>query len=401
MAETNYLHHKTIAQAEMRNINRSAVMEYLRLAKTASRTEIAHQLHISLPSVARIVEQLIDSGLVRSTGQKEQSRGRGRDLLELNVEENLVIGIDLGGSHVSGALVNLGGEILHEYRDSTIGGSGEENYQKLAKFLKTIIKKAKKETSRILGVAIGVPGILDSRSGIVKLAPGLAWNDFPLLQKLQQITDLPVILENDVNLAVLGEHWFGAGQGVRDLVMVAIGTGIGAGIILDGKLHRGYSEASGEVGYILPGIQFLDHQYPGFGALESVASGRGIVEQAAKTWSSFHGAQKPPEMEAEDIFQAAREGQAWAVQVVDETVNYLSLALANMIVCLDPELVILGGGIAGSGSMLIEPIRNRLTGVIPRLPRIEGSRLGDQAAVLGAVVRVFQNYTEYAVVHNG
>src|SRR5512137_2632534 len=147
MAEINDSHPKTIAQAEMRNINRSAVLEYLRLGKRASRTEIAHQLHISLPSVARIVEQLIDSGLVRSTGQKEQSRGRGRDLLELNVEENLVIGIDLGGSHVSGALVNLGGEILHDYRDSTLAGSGEENYQNLARFLRTIIKKAKKEPS--------------------------------------------------------------------------------------------------------------------------------------------------------------------------------------------------------------------------------------------------------------
>jgi glucokinase len=401
MASSDYMHPKTIAQAEMRNINRSAILEYLRVVKTASRTEIAHQLKISLPSIARIIEQLIESGLVRSTGKKEHSRGRGRDLLELNVEENLVIGIDLGGSHIGGALVNLGGVILQEFRDTIPAASAEENYQHLADFLKSILSKTKKIKSKIRGIAIGVPGILDSRNGIVKLAPGLAWNDFPLLQKLEQITDLPVILENDVNLAALGEHWFGAGQGVRDMVMIAIGTGIGAGIILEGKLHRGYSEASGEVGYILPGVQFLDRQYPGFGALESVASGRGISEQAAKKWSSFHGGQKPPAMEAEDVFQAAREGQAWAVEVVDETVDYLSLAMANLIVCLDPELVILGGGIAGSESMLIEPIRKKLTGVIPRLPRIERSHLNDQAAVLGAVVRVFQKYIDYAVVHNG
>ena len=101
------------------------------------------------------------------------------------------------------------------------------------------------------------------------------------------------------------------------------------------------------------------------------------------------------------MFQAAREEQAWAVQVVAETMDYLSLALANLSVCLDPELIILGGGIACSAGMLIEPIRRRLTGVIPRLPRIEGSQLNDQAAILGAVVRVFQNYTDYSVVHNG
>jgi glucokinase len=401
MSDRNNLHPKTIAQTEMRNINRSAVLEYLRLVKTTSRTEIANQLNISLPSIARIIEQLIAAGLVRSTGQKESGRGRGRDLLELNIDQNLVIGIDLGGSHISGALVNLGGKILHEYRDSIIGDNGEENYQKLAAFLQMLLVESQNQTSRILGIAIGVPGILDSQTGIVKLAPGLGWKDFPLLQRLEQTTALQITLENDVNLATLGEQWFGAGQGVRDLVMVAIGTGIGAGIILDGKLHRGYSEASGEVGYILPGIQFLDNQYPGFGALESVASGKGIAEHAAKQWSRFHMNQAPPLMEAADVFQAAREGQAWAVQVVAETVDYLSLALANVIVCLDPELVILGGGIANSASMLIEPIKKRLTGVIPRIPRIEESLLSNQAPILGAVVRVFQKYTDYSVVHSG
>jgi glucokinase-like ROK family protein len=401
MNSPNTVHAKTIDQADMRSINRSAVLEYLRLGKTASRTEIAQHLRISLPTAGRIIDELLGSGLVRPTGQKQQQRGRGRELLELNAGENTVIGIDLGGSHISGAIVDLGGRILQDFHDSTVGGSGEENFRKLARFLKQILAQADKHPARVLGIAIGVPGILDSPTGTVRLAPGLAWDDFPLRQRLERITALPVILENDVNLAVLGEHWFGAGRGIRDLVMVAIGTGIGAGIILDGKLHRGHSEASGEVGYILPGVQFLGSQYPGFGALESVASGKGIADQAARTWSRMHAGKEAPGLEAADVFRAAREEQPWAVQVVAETVDYLSLALANLSACLDPELIILGGGIASSAGMLIEPIRRRLTGVIPRLPRIEGSQLNDQAAILGAVVRVFQNYTDYSVVHNG
>jgi predicted NBD/HSP70 family sugar kinase len=264
-----------------------------------------------------------------------------------------------------------------------------------------ILAESQNQTGRILGIAIGVPGILNSQTGTVHLAPGLGWKDFPLLQRLEQTTSLQITLENDVNLATLGEQWFGAGRSVRDLVMIAIGTGIGAGIILDGKLHRGYSEASGEIGYILPGVQFLDKKYPGFGALESVASGKGIAEQAALRWSSLNQGQETPGMEAADIFRAAQAGQNWAVRVVAETVDYLSLALANVIVCLDPELVILGGGIAGSAHMLIEPIKNRLTGVIPRVPRIEESLLNDQAPILGAVVRVFQKYIDYSVVHSG
>ncbi len=392
---------RTIAQSEMRTINRSAVLEYLRLVKAASRTEIAARLQISQPSTGRIIDELIESGLVRSSGRKERLRGRSRDLLELNADNNLVIGIDLGGSHISGAIVNLGGEILQKFTDSAIGGSGEENFDKLAGFLRLLQTEAQRLPARILGAAIGVPGILDSRAGLVRLAPGLDWIDFPLRQRLERISDLPLILENDVNLAVLGEFWYGVGRGVRDLVMVAIGTGIGAGIILDGKLHRGYSESSGEVGYILPGIQFLNHKYPGFGALESVASGKGIADQALKKWPLFHAGESPPEMEAVDVFRAARDGQPWAVQVVSETIDYLSLALGNIIVCVDPELVILGGGIASSASMLIDPIRERLTGVIPRLPRIEESALKERAALLGAVVRVFQNFTDYTVVASG
>jgi glucokinase len=392
-----------IAQADMRNINRTAVLEYLRIARLASRTEISAQLGISLPSVARIIDQLVGDGLVVSTGRvgRDRARGRGRDLLELNFEENLVIGIDLGGSHISGALINLGGTIIHEYRDPAAWQSGEENCRELTEFLQTILSNAKEQPGHVLGIGIGVPGILDSQDGIVKLAPALAWENFPLLQRLEQVTDLPVYLENDVNLATLGEHWFGAGQGVRDLVMIAIGTGIGAGIILDGKLHRGYAEASGEIGYIVPGIQFLNNQYPGFGALESVASGKGIAEQASKKWVEVYGDREMPDLDAEKVFQSARDGQAWALQVVSGTVDYLSLALANVIVCLDPELVILGGGIAGSAGMLIEPIRQRLTGVIPRLPRIEESPLQDRAAILGAVARVFQKFTGYSSVYIG
>lgn len=399
MPEPKLFYPHTITQTEMRNINRSAIVEYLRLVKTSSRTEIAGHLQLSLPSVARIIEQLIASGLVRATGQKEPSRGRGRELLELNTSENLIIGIDMGGSHICGALIDLGGRVLHEYGDLVLWGSAEKNYRHLVGFLQTIIEQSKRVHGRLLGIAIGVPAILDSRTGMIKVAPALDWKDFALLHRLEQVFDLPVYLENDVNLAALGEHWFGAGQGARDLVMIAIGTGIGAGIILDNNLYRGFSEAAGEIGYILPDIDSLDRKYPGFGALESVASGKGISEQAIKKWNVLHRTTKTPGMEATDVFEAARKGHEWARQVVSETIDYLSLALANVIACLDPELIILGGGIAGSASMLIEPIRKRLSGVIPRVPRIEESKLNSRASLLGAVVRVFQKYIEYSAVH--
>lgn len=386
-----------IDQSEMRSINRSAILEYLRLAREASRTEIAEQLRLSLPSVSRIVEGLIEAGLVRQMGKKQDSAGlgRGRELLELNVEQNLVVGIDLGGSHICGGLVNLGGEVLREYEDSAPSDKPHENYRKVADFLKAILSDATKEPARVLGVGIGVPGILDRKTGTVVLSPAMSWNNFPLLEKLEKITFLPILIENDVNLAALGEHWFGAGQSARDMMMIAIGTGIGAGIILNGALYRGFTEAAGEIGYLVPGIEYLERQYPGFGALESVASGTGIAERALGHLSRLPGGRSAPPPEAADVFASASAGQAWAQQTVKETIDYLSLAIANIVSCLDPELVILGGGVAGSADMLIPPIIERLQGIIPRVPRIEKSLLGDKAAILGTVEQVFKKHTGY------
>ncbi len=385
----------------MRVINRSAVLDFLRLTKTASRTEIAKQLNISKPTVMRIIDQLMDDGFVYSTGQKEGQRGRSRDLLALNEKGNLVIGIDVGGSHISGAITNIGGEMIYEVECAVEWTSAEENFETLLNFTQSILIQPMGLTSRVLGIAIGVPGIIERQSGIVKIAPILYWKDYPLLQKLNEKVDLPILIENDVNLGVLGEYWFGAGVGINDLVMITIGTGIGAGIILDRKLHRGYQESSGEIGYILPGTQFLDHQYPGFGALEIVASGKGIAERGLSRFIELNPNKRVPEINAADVFQAAHEGETWAVQIVSETVDYLSLAIANVTVCFDPELIILGGGVSNSADLLIGPIKKRIAGVIPRVPRIEESCLKDKAVFFGAVVSVFQKVTDYSVVHSG
>ena len=391
---------KTIAQAEMRAINRSAVLEYLRLAKKASRTEIARQLKISKPTVMRIIDQLTETGLVYSTGEKEGKKGRARDLLALNEKENLVIGIDIGGSHISVAMVNIGGEISYKNTILVEWGSAEANFDILVDIVQSALLQPIEPNTRILGVAIGVPGIIERQSGVVKLAPSLNWYDFPLLNRLNQIIDFPLLIENDVNLAVLSEYWFGAGIGIRDLVMVAIGTGIGAGIILDGKLHRGFQELSGEIGYILPGIQFLDQQYPGFGALEIIASGPGIAKRGNSKLAEIDPTRSISDITAAVVFQAARDGEIWAVQTVAETVDYLSLAIANITVCFDPELIILGGGVSKSADMLIDPIKKHLSGVIPSVPRIEQSQLKEKAVILGAVVGIFQKVTDYAVVHS-
>ena len=399
METPGFQHFITIAQTEMRAINRSAVLEYLRLAKTASRTELSAQLYISKPTVMRIIDELVANELVLPLNEKEKGSRRSREMLALNTINNLVIGVDLGGSHISGMIANIGGEILYQTRISEKWTNGEDNFQVLVQFMRDLQKVAEKYPAKILGIAVGVPGIIDSKGGVVKIAPSLNWKDFPLFERLKPFFDIPVIVENDVNLSVLGEYWFGSGVGIENVVMISIGTGIGAGIILDGKLHRGYRESSGEIGYLLPGVQYLDNQYPGFGALESLASCKGIAERAIHYLKETNTNLDISAVDAAFVFDSARAGQAWAQQIVNETIEFLSLAIANISVCFDPELIIIGGGISGSLDMLIEPIQTRLKNVIPFVPKIEGSALMGNAPLFGAVVRVFQKCVDYTVVH--
>ena len=397
MKTTRFQELTTIAQPEMRAINRTAVLKYLRLANTASRTELSVQLKISKPTVKRIIDELVNDGWVLNLEEKEKGFRRSRDLLAIDSSGNLAIGIDLGGSHISGIVGNIGGEILYQSRIPMNCQAAEYNYEELLRFIDKLKGEAAKIKGRVLGVAVGVPGIVENKSGTVKIAPSLNWENFPLLDKLKSMIALPILLENDVNLAALGENWFGVGVGVENMVMVSIGTGIGAGIILEGRLYRGFRDSSGEIGYMLPGITYLDKKYPGFGALEGLASCKGIAEKAYKAAMQKGKNIGRETFDTEQVFTAAGSGEPWAKEIIAETIDLLSLAVANVSVIADPELIIIGGGIIGSAEQFIGPVKNRLKGVIPFIPEIAASALKSDAPLLGCVVRVFQKSVEYTV----
>ena len=389
----------TIAASAMRAINRSAILEIIRRESPISRSAIAERLDVSLPTVMRIVDELIGEGFVRLHGDTEWSGGRRRSLLEFNADGYVVLGIDLGGTKMYGAISDLGGNILDEVSTDRQGPSAEDNYNHLVTLIDTMLASPSLHERRVRGVGVGVPGVTLHTEGIVKWAYPLKWKDFPLKARLAERYKLPVTVDNDVNLAALGELWFGVGQNTQNMVLVALSTGIGSGIIIDGALYRGASEASGEIGNMIPGREFLGRNYQEFGALETMASATGIAErgrQALKRWRD------PVDIEnllAEDVFEAARQGQKWAWAVIDETVDYLAMAIANLMVSFDPELIVLGGGLTSSAGIFVEPILRRLDGTIPVLPKLVVSNLGWRATVMGAITNVLHNTANFYVVH--
>ncbi len=383
----------TITSSAMRDINRSAILEIIRRESPISRTAIAQRLDVSLATVMRIVEELVDEGFVRLQGSTEWSGGRRRPLLEFNSDGYVVIGADLGGTKLYGAASDLGGNILDEISMDHHNSFGEECYGLLVGMIDHLLTSSKIEGKRVRGIGVGAPGITLHKEGIVTWAYTLRWQNFPLKSRLAERYTLPITVDNDVNLAALGELWFGEGLNCRNMILVNIGTGIGAGIIIDGSLYRGINEASGEVGSMVPGKEFLGKSYKDFGALESISSGTGIADRARKSRS------RDEQLRAEDIFEAARKDQKWAVEIIDGAVEYLAIAIANLAVLFDPELIVLGGGLTRSADMLVEPILKLLDGLIPTPPRLVVSKLGTRATVMGAVTHVLHNTSNYYVVH--
>lgn len=389
---------QTITASLMRSINRAAILDLVRQEGPLARSAIARRLGMSLPTVMRIVGDLMEEDLVRFQGTSESTGGRPRALLEFNGNAYAVVGVDLGGTKMFGTVADLSGTVQHEiYLPHDCDGPSDP-LERLCELIEKLLDTPRPPGQRIRGIGIGAPGITLNREGIVTWAPSLGWRDLPLKQILTDRFDELIFVENDVRLAALGEWGFGAGRGAQSLVCIAVGTGIGAGIILGGALYRGHNQSAGEIGYLPPGPEFLGRRYDHFGALESLASGLGIAERGRRLLAQ-EGISAPSEkLTAEDVFAAVRRGEPWAQQVASETVDYLSLAIASISSLLDPEVIVLGGGVARSADLLIGPILQRLEGVVPFVPRLVASSLGRRSAVMGAIMLVLNATTERFMV---
>jgi glucokinase-like ROK family protein len=389
----------TITTSAMREINRAAILEIIRRESPISRSVIAERLDVSLPTVMRIVDGLVEEGFVRPQGSTEWSGGRRRPLLEFNVDGFVVLGVDLGGTKMYGAISDLGGNILTELDLGRHGTTGEEGFENLVLLIDTLLARPELAGRPVRGIGVGVPGVTLHREGIVTWAYTLKWKDFPLKARLAERYHLPIIVDNDVNLAALGELWFGAGQNTQNMILITIGTGIGAGIIINGALYRGSKEASGEIGHMVLSREFLGKNFEDFGVLESQASGTGIIARAREVLKSKDSSLDLDELTAEDVFEAGRKGEPWAQEIVEKTIDYLTIAIANLEASFNPEVIVLGGSVTHSADLLVKPILQRLKGMIPIMPRLVVSSLGLQATVMGAITNVLHNTSNYYVVH--
>ena len=375
----------------MHKLNTSIVLEIIKRSGPISRTELAKETRLSNPAVSSLIAPLIRDGIVEEIGTADSTGGRPARLLQFNAKSGYLVGVDVGGTTMSGAAVDMAGNIL--LRKSYRSARGKESLDMLISLIEELVQVTDQPQHNFRGIGLGIPGITAANGQQVSFAPGIGWENLDIGGILGERFAVPLFADNDVNCFARGELWRGALKGVSNGAAMTVGTGIGVGIVINKHVYRGSSSAAGEVGYWLLGSLGPIEKKTGFGPLESIAAGPGIAKQAIEeitknpqTGSILRSlVSNIQEVTAKEVFEAARLGDTCCEQVVEQTTKYLGVAIANMASLLNMERVVIGGGVSRAGAQLLEPIRYIVDQLTPYPPQIETSVLHEDGAILGAV----------------
>ena len=363
----------------LRVINARTILELIRRTGPVSRAQVARDSGLSKPTVSLSLVALLEAGLVREVGRSSGGRGPSAVLYELNPQAGWVAGIDVGRRWVRAALADITGTIVARRNERAKVSSAHSLIGQIGAIARGLASEAGIGWDQVIHTTIGSPGVFEPTRGTVILAPNLpGWGRHGLVEALLDELGNRIGVENDVNLAAVGERWKGLGQGVRDFGFLSIGTGVGMGLILGGELYRGSRGAAGEVGYMPIGGDPHDPHVRRRGAFEEATNAAGVVRVARE--AGMTGSLTP-----KTVFALARRGDPTALKVVGIEARRLTLGLAAMMALIDLELVVLGGGIGCNADLLLDPVERELRALSLLRPRLAASALGDDAVLQGAV----------------
>jgi predicted NBD/HSP70 family sugar kinase len=357
----------------LKDMNERTVLEAIRAASPISRAEISRRVGISKPTVSLALQSLLDAGLVREAEPDGTGPRYGATFFEPVAEAAYVLGIDLGARFVRGALADLEGAIRAR-QDVDLGEpTAEAALAQIERLAMSLLAAAGVSRDALDGAVVGVPGAVQGTE--IRLATNVAGLEGDAFAPaLADRLGVSLTVENDINLAALGEQARGVARGVDDFAFISIGTGLGTGLVLRGELHRGHHGTAGELDYFRTGLgEELD---PCAGAVSAYA--RELAKRGGATTL------KPP-YEPREVFAAARAGDQVARAVVAEEARRIALHIAPIASVADVRLVVLGGGIGTNGDLLHDRVRSLLAEWLPYPPRVEGSSLGDAAVLTGAL----------------
>lgn len=316
-------------------------------------------------------------------------------------DKQYAIGVDLGGTKLAVGVVGPDGRILaRAERPTDVAGGVEAILADTRRAVNEALGVLGKGLGDVAGVGIGAPGPVEPGDGVVIIAPNLGWRDVPLGKLMQSGFGIPARVDNDANAAALGEQWCGAGRSVSDMVMVTLGTGVGGAIITHGAMYHGAHGYAGEIGHM---TILEDGPLCGCGnrgCLETLAAAPAIARIAAEvidagraTRMSELAVANPGGLEAKIVFEAAREGDPEALGIVNQVARYLGIGLANLANILNPEMIVVGGGVSRAGDLLLDPVREEVRRRALRGPdrvKVVRAELGNDAGIIGAASLVWR-----------
>lgn len=371
---------KSVGNTELiKRINRSLVLERIRSAQPISRAQIAKELTLSKSTVSIIVDELLTRKLVFEVGAGSSTKEGGRrgSLLGFNPRSAFGVGVDIGGTKILTIITDLDGAIVFKEKTKTTN-----KVEEIVEIIKGCLQKAGIEEKDVIAMGVGVPGTADIDNGVVLGSTQLQWTKFPIKKHLQSHFPFPVFINNDVNCAALGERWLGAGGQSNHMFFMSIGTGVGSAIISHGNLLYGHNYQAGEVCFQISEDDIKNNRLnlmDDYGVFEKKVSGTGL---------SKHG------FTSEEIFVEYSKGNEQVIPIIKDFILQLSIVIANVVSLLNPEKVVIGGGVSESMDIVIESIRDTVRQLTPIKTSIELASLGIDAGALGAIAYAFQEVEE-------
>ncbi|CAN5151578.1 ROK family transcriptional regulator [soil metagenome] len=386
----------TATTSTLARVNQTAIVEALRGMGALSRQQLGALTGLSPATINRLTATLIEEGAVVQAGHVPSTGGRPAVLLRYAGGSRVVAAIQVRADRATGILVDFDGRVIFrrefdfgpQLMAQSSGGVGAEErerdsnvrLEKTLALFDDLIATATTMGTPCLAAGIAVPGVVSHPDGRVSRMPELGWSDVPLGQIFRARTTLPIVVENDANALAFGEFHRGAGRGLSSLVALVLENGLGAGIITNGQLHRGARAEAGEIGYLLMDRFSLSRSYSDIGDLEDRVGSIALTRRARES-----GLPVPERgVTAEYVFTLAKSGDPAAVAMADEILDMVAIAVAAMVVILDPELVVVGSSFVGSAETVIPGIQQRLSGRITRVPRIVAAAHRKDAVLLGA-----------------
>ena len=399
-----------INSKEMNKLNKSKVLKLIFEGKVLSTGDIIRQTGLTAPSVSRLVKSLIaDEGLVKHSGIGHSNGGRPPVFYDFDGTGKYIIGIDVGATYIRAVLSNLNAEVLYELEVLTEREKGYESViQKLTDIIGRLSNRKGIDSGNIMGIGIGVAGLIDKKKHNINFSPDFQWENVSFYDDLVKNSNIPIYIDNSTRLMALGELGYGIGKRCDNFIVVNVGHGIAAGIVMDGKTISGSFGHSGEFGHMtINPCSNIVCECGQHGCLEALSSGRRIAETGRERAGESLLIQElcqgnTLKIDAKLIADAARSGDEVANEILDTAIDNLCLGIRNLVNLLDPEMILIGGGVSLNGEIFFKKLALFMEGkLMPTKANINIGPVtfGENSTIMGALTLVLHKVLNFELVN--